>query len=92
MTPWKRLAKWRPKTNFEARMMALDNVLKHGAPLTIQEVRRALGMKSKSSLYEKCWRDLIDMERACGRIVWSTRRLHQTDDAASTSPRPSSSA
>jgi len=92
-TPWKRLARWHFLVYYEARKMALDNVLKHGAPLTIREVGRALGMKSKSSLYERCWLHLIEAEMERGRIIRPiTHRPPQTDDAASTSPHPSSSA
>jgi hypothetical protein len=40
----------------------------HGSPPTIQQVRRALGMKAKSSLYSACWMPVIDTAIQQGRI------------------------
>jgi hypothetical protein len=55
--------------NHQARKEALERQLRAlGGPATIQEVRRALGMKSKSSLYSSCWRPLIDEAIKQGRI------------------------
>ena len=72
---WHRLStrKERRKLNIEVRVMALANVLRgslsFGAePPTVQDVRRALGMKAKSALYSSCWRELIKKARKEGKI------------------------
>lgn len=72
---WHRLStkKERRQLNAEVRVLALANVLRgtlafsETAP-TVQDVRRALGMKSKSALYSSCWRELIKKARKEGKI------------------------
>lgn len=72
---WHRLStrKERRAFNAEVRIMALANVLRGSLsfgnqPPTVQDVRRALGMKSKSALYSSCWRELIRKMRKEGKI------------------------
>ena len=71
MPNWTRLSSRKKDiaSNYQARKKALERQLQaHAGRPTIQEVRRGLGMKSKSSLYSKCWLPLIDEAINQGRI------------------------
>jgi hypothetical protein len=71
MAKWARLSSRKRDMvpNYQARKEALERQLRaHAGRPTIQEIRRGLGMKSKSSLYSKCWRPLIDEAINQGRI------------------------
>ncbi len=71
MASWARLSsrKHDIASNYQARKEALERQLRaYAGQPTIQEVRRGLGMKSKSSLYSNCWRPLIEEAINQGRI------------------------
>lgn len=62
----------------EQRIAALEVVLNRylpGYPPNLQEVGRGLGFKSKSSIYENCWRKPIERAITGGRIQKPTTSI-----------------